>query len=89
MSTLRSDPTCVACGRSATDMHHVTTRGAGGKNTADNLMPLCRKHHQIWHARGPRHAWETYPGVKKWLEDHNRWDVFERSKRTEEKSGAV
>jgi hypothetical protein len=27
------------------DPHHVKTRGAGGDDTRENLMPLCRWHH--------------------------------------------
>lgn len=28
-----------------TEPHHVKTRGAGGDDTIENLMPLCHYHH--------------------------------------------
>lgn len=27
------------------DVHHITNKGAGGNDTPDNLVTLCRKHH--------------------------------------------
>ncbi len=44
---------CCICGTRPVDCHHVKTRGAGG--TADDMVPLCRTCHQIWHSRG--RAW--------------------------------
>jgi len=34
------------------DPHHVKSRGAGGPD-AENLVPLCRKHHTLWDEFGP------------------------------------
>jgi hypothetical protein len=34
------------------DPHHVQSRGAGGPD-AENLAPLCRKHHDRWQEFGP------------------------------------
>ena len=31
------------------DVHHIKTRGSGGGDTGDNLILLCRKHHQEAH----------------------------------------
>lgn len=38
------------CGKRANDIHHIKARGMGGdpkgtKDTIENLMALCRKHH--------------------------------------------
>ena len=37
------------CGKRATDIHHIESRGMGGSNTKDfigNLMALCRECHE-------------------------------------------
>lgn len=39
---------CEACGAKAVDIHHIYGRGKG-KDTIDNLMALCRKHHKAAH----------------------------------------
>jgi hypothetical protein len=39
---------CEVCGSQAVDIHHIQPRGMGGtktKDTIENLMALCRKHH--------------------------------------------
>lgn len=46
---------CEVCGAPAVDIHHIESRGMGGaphKNTADNLVALCRKDHEEAHAGG-------------------------------------
>lgn len=73
---------CLACGRTPSDPHHVTTRKAGGEDTPENVMPLCRAHHTEWHASGPGRMTEKYARVLKWLQDHGRSDIMERVKRT-------
>lgn len=35
---------CLICGR-VEEVHHRKTRGAGGGDVLENLMPLCRSHH--------------------------------------------
>jgi len=39
---------CEACGCPAVDIHHIQGRGKG-KNVINNLMALCRKHHEQAH----------------------------------------
>ena len=31
------------------DVHHLQTRGSGGDNSPENLICLCRKHHNEFH----------------------------------------
>lgn len=69
---------CVACKpgeqKWPTEAHHVITRGAGGKNEPDNLMPLCKFHHTGvggWHQLGRFTFISNHPNVEKWLVDHN------------------
>jgi hypothetical protein len=60
---------CIACGVTpAGDAHHWVSRGAGGHDTADNLMPLCRTHHTECHTIGKVTFYEKYQSVKYWLE---------------------
>jgi hypothetical protein len=76
LETVRSLP-CLACGRTPSEAHHVTTRGAGGDDLAENLMPLCTWHHQEWHM-GIRKMLERYPSVLYWLELAGRSDILDR-----------
>jgi hypothetical protein len=73
---------CCACGRmGAVDAHHVTTRGAGGGDTENNLMPLCHEHHTEWHMIGPSKMIDKYDGVYTWLWKMGRDDVIDRALR--------
>ena len=69
---------CLSCGKSPCDPHHVTTRGAGGKDTPSNLMPLCRVHHVEYHQIGPGKICEKYPKVIEWLIFNEREDVLSK-----------
>jgi len=45
-----SDCVCEICGGPAVDVHHIEARGMGGdpngdKDVIENLMGLCREHH--------------------------------------------
>lgn len=35
---------------------------------AENLLPLCRKHHDLVHAKGLSYMAKVFPVVKTWLE---------------------
>lgn len=44
---------CYVCGIKAQDLHHIEQKGIGGsktKDTIENIIPLCRKHHNDAHA---------------------------------------
>jgi len=43
---------CEVCTAPAVDIHHISPRGIGGdpqgkKDTIENLVALCRKHHDM------------------------------------------
>lgn len=43
---------CEVCGRRAVDVHHIDIKGMGGsklKDNIDNLIGLCRDHHNDAH----------------------------------------
>lgn len=47
--------------------HHLKSRGAGGGDTLDNLMPLCFKHHQEIHRIGRSMFAAKYQAARGWL----------------------
>ena len=42
---------CILCYRAA-EACHVKSRGAGGHDLPENLLAMCRTHHQSQHALG-------------------------------------
>lgn len=59
-------PRCIICGKKSTP-HHVKSRGAGGADSENNLMPLCLKHHIQRNILGRREFRRRYPEVRNWL----------------------
>lgn len=49
---------CLVCGTTPSDPHHEPPRSLGG--TAKDLMPLCRRHHNVRHQIGPTRFYERY-----------------------------
>jgi len=41
---------CEVCGSVAVDIHHIVYRSQLGKNNIENLMALCRDHHNAAHS---------------------------------------
>lgn len=69
---------CTACGKRGSEAHHVTTKGSGGGDVPNNLMPLCRQHHAEIHQYGAVKMGEKYISVKNWLKSHGRDDILGR-----------
>ncbi len=74
---------CVGCAKWPTDNepthpHHVTSRGAGGHDTPENLMPVCVLCHTLIHKVGYGRAIEEKPGIGQWLRLAGRFDVLDR-----------
>lgn len=70
--------TCLLCGRPGVDPHHYPVRKSGGAGfSMDEMVPLCRHHHDLYH-RGDaqtaidlRAASEYYfRMVKRWKESN-------------------
>ena len=70
---------CSACSYRSVDAHHVTSKGSGGDDTLNNLMPLCRVHHSEIHQIGNSRMCEKYGGVKSWFVKYKRYDQLERA----------
>lgn len=48
---------CSVCGRvGQSDPSHIRSKGAGGPDTAWNVVPMCRECHRYWHDVG----WKTF-----------------------------
>ena len=68
-TTVTIEPRCEACGAvEGLDVHHVKSRGAGGKDLTHNCINLCRGHHMLWHSLGWKRFLEKHPRVKWHLE---------------------
>lgn len=52
---------CVVCHCYGTTVaHHIKTKGAGGDDSVENLIPLCTSHHQEIHNIGRDSMLERY-----------------------------
>ena len=40
---------CTNCGANSVDLHHLIFKSHGGKDTVENLAPVCRECHNIAH----------------------------------------
>jgi len=45
---------CANCGAGGSDPHHIISRGAGGVDVEENVLPLCRHCHSKIHSVGIR-----------------------------------
>ena len=67
-----------------TEPDHITTRGAGGDDTVENVWPLCgglSGHHAERHRIGLYSMICKYPVLRNWLELAERFDVLDRMER--------
>jgi len=46
----RDSGLCRICGQPAVDVHHIVFRSHGGKDSEQNLICLCRTHHEQAHS---------------------------------------
>lgn len=76
------DKCCEGC-----DVDHVTTQGSGGGDVAENLMPLCRKHHSEKGQIGYAGMINKYKSYHRWLIMMDRTDVIERARRSDPSIG--
>ncbi len=69
---------CLICSNGNSDPHHLTTRGAGGRDSLDNLVPLCRTHHVEIHKIGRVTFAKKYVSFMGWLEENDRMDILNK-----------
>jgi hypothetical protein len=50
LSKLLAERECRQCGKPASDPHHLLLRSQGGDDVEENIIPLCRRDHDLVHA---------------------------------------
>jgi 5-methylcytosine-specific restriction endonuclease McrA len=71
--------TCLICGTGPVQAHHVQTKGAGGDDSSDNLVALCVRHHNLFHAKGIGYMNKTFYTFREWIIKHGREDLLRRT----------
>ena len=51
---------CTVCGTEGVDIHHILYRSQGGLDNIENLIALCRKHHDKAHGIGGKKTEREY-----------------------------
>ena len=71
-------PCCICGERKNIDPSHLTSRGAGGSDTFNNVIPLCRKHHMEMHRNGMFYMIDNYINFHVRLIDIERHDILSK-----------
>jgi hypothetical protein len=73
---LRKQP-CLACDQDGpSDVAHIKSKGSGGKDTIDDVIPLCRHCHHLSHHLGWAKFLTMFESVRKRLLDMG-WEIRE------------
>jgi len=67
---------CLNHPNTQAELHHVKSRGSGGKDETHNLMPLCRDCHSKVHTVGLNKFVKDNPYTNSWLRQQG-WSVCE------------
>ena len=67
---------CVICSKYAPDACHIKSKGSGGDDVEDNILPQCRAHHTEQHQKGWKHMVDKYPILERNLSARG-WEVRE------------
>jgi cytochrome c553 len=59
---------CIICHGQATEYDHLKTRGSGGSDDPENLVPMCRACHSLRHQMGIVWLADRYPKYKAWID---------------------
>lgn len=62
------EKSCLVCGKFGCDPAHIKTKGSGGDDEKNNLMPLCRIHHIEQHKIGIVTFIKKYQSVYSYVE---------------------
>jgi 5-methylcytosine-specific restriction endonuclease McrA len=78
MKNFKSNKPCIVCGISvdgAVTFHHIFTRKSRPDLTyaEQNLISVCAKHHNMFHAKGTNYMANTFNSVKEFLIE-NGWE---------------
>lgn len=62
---------CLCCGdTTGTVGHHIKSKGSGGDDVKENLMPLCVEHHHKIHTYGLTRMCKEFAAVKWFVLDN-------------------
>lgn len=75
LDEMRDEP-CLVCKHTPSDPCHIKSKGAGGEDSYENVVPLCRVHHRLQHTVGWNRFARTHPTVLKALEARG-WELCE------------
>jgi len=64
LALVRKEKCCVGYCTCKAEAAHVKTRGSGGDDVPENLMPLCKWHHAEQHIIGWQSFKTRHPEVK-------------------------
>ena len=71
---------CIVCNRHGCDPAHIKSRGAGGDDSYDNVLALCRRHHHEQHQHGHAHMVEKYHSYFLAIESRG-WEIVDKKLR--------
>lgn len=60
---------CAICGRSQIHLHHIRYGACGRKTYLGNVIPLCKKHHDLVHSNKKKYQPMLIEMVDKRLEN--------------------
>jgi hypothetical protein len=61
------DLPCAICMQKPTEAHHWKSKGAGGDDSLENLLPLCPPHHREFHNSGEETFWKEHWRQIEWF----------------------
>ena len=76
----RDNAQCIICGNPRYHIHHILNRSLGGANKVENLVLLCKEHHDQFHKN-------EKVGFKKLLERQRT--IYKDLKRADLKKGGL
>lgn len=69
LEKVRKKP-CCCCGTwQLIHAHHIKSRGSGGPDTLNNLLPLCFRHHTEIHQIGLTKMLDLYSGLASYIRE--------------------
>jgi hypothetical protein len=79
VAMIRSMP-CSVCARFPVEVHHWTTKGAGGGDGLENLVSLCTQHHREFHDKGAKTFWRKYGKAIQWFRERKNLPLLREPK---------
>lgn len=55
---------CIVCNKKGCDPAHIKSKGSGGDDSYENVIPLCRMCHTTQHSLGHKYMYDTFYSYK-------------------------